>query len=46
MFSNIEEPCDKLPKHLCSATQSCFTTFLEELKMEETQKLYVTFSDF
>ena len=48
MFPNIEEPYEKLPKHLNSAIQSCFTASLRGLKMEEMQKLqkFHIFSDF
>ena len=47
MFSNIEGPYDKLPKHLNSAIIKLFYCFSMGLKMEETQKLqkFLIFSD-
>ena len=42
IFSNIEEPYDKLPKYLNSAITNlfyCFSRGERALKMKETQKL-------
>ena len=49
MFSNIEEPYDKLPKHLNSVITKLFYCFSRGgLKMEKTQKLqnFTFFTDF
>ena len=39
VFSNIEGPYGKLPKHLHSAITKLFYCFSRGLKMEEIQKL-------
>ena len=48
MFSKIEEPFDKLPKHLnltITKLLYCFSTGLKMEKMQKLQKFHI-FSDF
>ena len=41
VFSKIEEPYEKLPKHLNSGITKLFHCFSRGLKMEETEELHI-----